>query len=31
MKGLIIVLNLLFSFSALHASVEIKKFENEQQ
>lgn len=31
MKGLIIVLTLLFSFSALHASVEIKKFENEEQ
>lgn len=31
MKGLIIVLTLFFSFSTLHASVEIKKFENEQQ
>lgn len=31
MKGLIIVLTLFFSFSTLHASVEIKKFENEKQ
>lgn len=31
MKGLIVVLTLFFSFSTLHASVEIKKFENEQQ
>ena len=31
MKGLLIVLTLVFSFSALHAAVEIKKFDNEQQ
>jgi len=31
MKGLIIVLTLLFSFSALHAAVEVKQFDNEQQ
>ena len=31
MKGLLIVLTLLFSFSASHAAVEIKKFDNEQQ
>ena len=31
MKGLLIVLTLLFSFSATYAAVEIKKFDNEQQ
>ena len=31
MKGLLIVLTLLFSFSASYAAVEIKKFDNEQQ
>lgn len=31
MKGLFIVLVLLFSFSASYAAVEIKKFDNEQQ
>ena len=31
MKGIIIVLTLLFSFNALYAAVEIKKFDNEQQ
>ena len=31
MKGLFIVLALLFSFSASYAAVEIKKFDNEQQ
>jgi len=31
MKGLMIVLTLLFSFSTLNAAVEIKKFDNEQQ
>ena len=31
MKGLFIILALLFSFSASYAAVEIKKFDNEQQ
>lgn len=31
MKGLIIVLTLLFSFSTLNAAVEIKQFENQEQ